>query len=322
MNKITKAIIGIAAAVAALAASAPTASAAESPATVRVTNRGDMLVRLHADDVDVRINSNGVGNYAVWVTDSDGQLHVQDVFGVTRHARIEYQGHENVRIDFGKDTASSIPADLRISGDSSGNKSYFTGFDLTVGDDVLVRGDVEFALSEGKVADDFIVYPANGAVMVRINQVKVADRFYVRRSSTSSLGVQFAESEAGSFSVSGGPFNDSVTSFQSELGSAPRVLLEGGDDSIFVDGSTWTDVFFFRGAAGNDRMKLFGFVGTSVFDVAMQDGADVVSSNASSQHGGAGSVFDGGNGEDRFDDLAVPGFPDATITKFECLGCN
>ncbi len=316
MKKITKAIIGIAIAVAALAALVPQASAAGEPAVVRVTTGGDMLVRVLASDLSIQINNSGTGSYSVWITDSDGQFHVYNAIGVTRHARIEYRHHLGIDVEFGDLAPSSVPADLRISGESnqlSGNT--FTGHDLDVGDDAVFKGDTHVEMIGGKVADDFVVKPASGFIELDINGVIVTDRFYVRRSNTSNIELRVTEAVIGSFSVSGGRLKDSVIVLDSHLGSGPRVLLQGGDDTVQITKSYWVDAFFYRGDDGRDSLGVYGKSAKVQYDVALQDGPDFVFFEYRPSPTSASS-FNGGAGFDRITGVGTDS-TDVTIVKFE-----
>jgi len=256
-------------------------SAAPPAAVVRVNSAGDLMVLARADGVSIEINSNIAGQYAVWVTPSDGALQVHNVSGVTRNV------------------TTTVPQDLRVLSAGLNSGSSVIIHDVTIGDDLIVQGGVFVDMNGGEVGDDVVASVIDdGWLEVQLSNITVADLLSVRSTGPAGYNLLLKSSSVGRLRSVGGSGGESVRLERSSIGSAPRVSLGGGSDHLAVSNSTWTGTLRFYGDAGNDH---FYYKSGSLLHAArayMGAGDDKLVVHGQPAQAGAGLLLHGGGGVD------------------------
>ena len=274
-------------------------SAAPPAAVVRVNSAGDLMVLARADGVSIEINSNIAGQYAVWVTPSDGALQVHNVSGVTRNVTLNYGGYDWVRTDLGAGSATTVPQDLRVLSAGLNSGSSVIIHDVTIGDDLIVQGGVFVDMNGGEVGDDVVASVIDdGWLEVQLSNITVADLLSVRSTGPAGYNLLLKSSSVGRLRSVGGSGGESVRLERSSIGSAPRVSLGGGSDHLAVSNSTWTGTLRFYGDAGNDH---FYYKSGSLLHAArayMGAGDDKLVVHGQPAQAGAGLLLHGGGGVD------------------------
>jgi len=290
--------------------------ASSTPMNVRVNGNGDLLVTARQNDLDVQINANIAGSYAVWVTDETGQLHVYNPSGVTRDVKVNLKSHTGVHVEIGSAGPFSVPASLQLTSFSPvADLVSVVVHNATIGADYIQRGSFEVDIYDSEILDDLMLFGEGGNAYLQADNTAVSDYVIARALNVGSIELEFTNySTAARLKATGGDLTDSVEILDSEITGPAIIKLGGGDDNLFLRDSHAAETFVYRGRNGNDRFKLAG-VSWSPVDVLLQAGADSAILSGELPNGGADSRIHGGGGNDVLH--LTPSNPEAAILSFE-----
>lgn len=313
-----KAAVAVLVALLTLSATMAPAAAAGPPVGAGVNANGDLVITARESDNNIQINSIGPGSYAIWVGDVNNPSYIKNVTGVTRHVIFTAKNHTGLEVSVGELSETAIPGDFRavvpVPQPSDTLDVLLEG--VTVGGDVRGHGHVYIELSNTTVGDDVVATFKGGerGYLHLKNGTVVNDMVNVRAGTTGALQVDFADATTSRFRMVGGPGKDWFSIRDGHLGTAPQVLLSGGDDGAYLNSGSWSGMMTFSGGAGEDLLVSRESQDHGPISARMNAGDDYVDLEQPLSNNSANSEFYGGAGVDWF--VGDENAGNATIASF------
>lgn len=325
LRKVGVLAVGAAMAITATMTAGAIPAGADSGVRVTVSNAGHLTINGTNNSERIEINANGSG-LAVWIFDRQSNLlDVHNVTGVTGNITINLKGGDD-RVELGNLTPTSVPGNITIKG-GSGDDDVATR-DLEVGGSLTflpgnggnLAANSELLIAVDSTIDGNVVIKsgASGQTVTAVSLVgsQVAGKLDARAIRNRRLGVAIIDSSVGKLSVRGSGGVDRVHFKQADLGSNPFVSLGNGDDQSEMPGPvSWSGLYRHRDGGGDDWFWMADSAGLSRLNLSMGGGDDFFDLGSSLINQGAGSVLNGGGGNDTIDGVSL--VPRARVRGFE-----